>query len=82
MLIPVFKKLAGLGHKLTKVVKQAYDEAGKPYRETEDGIMRPLGESARAARLVKEAEEIILWHKAVADPLKSINSEGSTKDKS
>lgn len=66
-LIPAFQRLIPVMQAVYDTIWRTYREAGAPYGETADGLLRWVREVGEAKRLQFEAERILQYHQVLAD---------------
>lgn len=66
-LTPIVKELVPAMQAIYDAFWQAYRDAGRPYGETNEGLMRWVKEVNEARRLQFEAERILQHHQMLAD---------------
>lgn len=67
---PAMETMSGaivrVGETIERLFERAYAEAGKPYGESREAMMRWVEEVGRIARLRAEADELEAWHRGLA----------------
>jgi hypothetical protein len=77
--VPIFEQVGAVLQATYDVFWQAYRDAGMPYGETDDGLLRWVKEVGEANCLRFEADRILAHHRMVANFRKVINERQRTR---